>query len=179
MAAFVACYWWFGAAVWMSSQTGQDISWSTSSVHLCSYGKQEGRIADVNLSAQRGRITAEDCLDVFCEKEGGKGLSVDSWETGEKKAKDVRGAGSKKGEVLNSNEGDQSQGVVMKKAEVVLEEGRADVEVQKFFAGPPWLRYSRLESGSWMSSAYDRMNDGGRKDEEEKMVMENGSWHKV
>ena len=90
----------------------------------------------------------------------------------------MRGAGSKEGEVLNSNEGDQNQGVVMKKAEVVREEGRADVEVQAFFAEPPWLRYSRLESGSWMGSAYCKMHDEGRKDEDENKIMESESWHK-
>ena len=178
MAAFVACYWWFGSAVWMNSQTGQDVSWSTSSVHLRSQGKQKGRIADVDLSAQQGRITAEDWLDVFYEKEGGKGPSVGSWGTGEKKVRDVKGAGTKGNGMLNYNKGDQTQGAVMEKAEVVREEGRGDVEVRKLFAGPPWLRYSRLESGSWMCSAYHRMNDEGKEDEEERMVMKSESWHK-
>ena len=90
----------------------------------------------------------------------------------------VSRAGSREGEEPGSDEKNQDPEAVTKKAEVVQGEGRADVEVQKFFAGPPWLRHSRLESGSWMCSTYRKMNGEGRKNEEEGVMMRSESWHK-
>ena len=51
-------------------------------------------------------------------------------------------------------------------------------KVRRFFADPPWLRYSRLGSGSGMSLTFRKMIDERRKDEGERVVMRSESWHK-
>ena len=79
-------------------------------------------------------------------------------------------------ELFSSRRGRGLEGDVEKTKDGQKRE-REEAKVRRFFADPPWLRYSRLGSGSGMSSAFRKMNDGERKNEEEKVVLRSESWH--
>ena len=221
VAAFVACYWRFGAVAGASSPDGQDRPWAGASVHpYFQVGEKEGA-ASVYSSIKKGWIATEDYLDMSDEEEGDRRQSVDSRRTyeemiggggvvlvgesqkellkrgrfrhspgmssgggrlekdkHERKVKDEVCEGIGRGKESDADKKNQSSGGDMKGPGDEWKEVRVEAEVRRFFADPPWLRYSRLGAGSWMCSAYRKMSDKERKDEEEKVTMKSESWHK-